>query len=343
MTGHVRRDARDERGQALPLVTIFFVVLLGFVGVVIDVGHAYALKRKLQASVDMGALAAAQRLPAGSGCVIGQDLTRRNYDSTASDLSGEPTCAETSAAVSMTATSDVATVFLGLFDVEAFDIGARATAGITTYVGFSNVAPWAVTQAHVAADDGRTDFHLRGRNDYGHPSLRGTISIRSGDGCGWSDGVQERRILNGDLAVCEIGVTDSEETAETFAETILDDDGNSNGHLLGLPERGARTCDPTCLAEFTEPLPDGRLRLSDDTHPNAILIPIITAWDRSDEMPVVGFVWFAITRWSGADVHGRFLVAPELMRAGVRCGGQACSEGAYVEGSPGGKIVRLTS
>ncbi len=330
-----------ERGQTLPLVVLFMVLLLACVGLVIDVGVAKVNQRRLQASLDMAVLAGARELPNGPAASRAEGFLDDNHDGL--PWAGEAPGAEvTGHRVRMTGARTAATTFLTVLGIDALPYRATAAAGISTYVGFSNVAPWAVTRAHVQAGSGYTsEFKLRGRTDYGHPSLRGTISIRSGDGCAWSNGVDERRILNGSLGVCEIGVAGDDAGAEAYAETILDDTGNSNGHLHGLPERGARTCDATCLAEFTEPLPGGRLRLTDDTHPNAILVPIITAWDRRDEMPVVGFVWFAITRWDDPGVYGRFLEAPALMRAGVLCGGRPCSEGEYVAGSPGGKVVRL--
>jgi Flp pilus assembly protein TadG len=57
------RLARDE-GQVLPLLLVgLLVVLLGISALVIDVGQAYVLKRKLQATADATALAAADVLP----------------------------------------------------------------------------------------------------------------------------------------------------------------------------------------------------------------------------------------------------------------------------------------
>jgi uncharacterized membrane protein len=54
---------RNERGQMLPIVAFMMVVLLGFTGLVVDVGHAYVGYRQLQSSTDAAALAAVQSLP----------------------------------------------------------------------------------------------------------------------------------------------------------------------------------------------------------------------------------------------------------------------------------------
>jgi Flp pilus assembly protein TadG len=60
----LRRLLREDRGQALPIIAVFLVALLGMAGLVLDVGHAYFVFRQLQASSDAAALAGAQLLPA---------------------------------------------------------------------------------------------------------------------------------------------------------------------------------------------------------------------------------------------------------------------------------------
>jgi Flp pilus assembly protein TadG len=55
------RCHRHQRGQAIVLVAFMMVVLLGFVGLAVDSGHAYLDRREMQAAVDAAALAAAYR------------------------------------------------------------------------------------------------------------------------------------------------------------------------------------------------------------------------------------------------------------------------------------------
>src|SRR2546423_1904431 len=55
---------RRERGQVLPLMAAgLLICLLGLSALVTDIGHAYLVKRKLQATADAAALAAANTLP----------------------------------------------------------------------------------------------------------------------------------------------------------------------------------------------------------------------------------------------------------------------------------------
>src|ERR1700693_4383296 len=53
---------RGQRGQAIVLVAIMVVVIVGMAALAIDGARAYALRRDLQAAVDAAALAAADHL-----------------------------------------------------------------------------------------------------------------------------------------------------------------------------------------------------------------------------------------------------------------------------------------
>lgn len=52
----------DERGQILVLFAFAFPILLGFVGLVVDVGMIYLEKERLQNKVDAAALGGAQEI-----------------------------------------------------------------------------------------------------------------------------------------------------------------------------------------------------------------------------------------------------------------------------------------
>ena len=62
-------NARNESGQALVLLTLFLVVLMGCAAIVTDVGYAYFVQRSMQASADAAALAGAQELPSATAAV----------------------------------------------------------------------------------------------------------------------------------------------------------------------------------------------------------------------------------------------------------------------------------
>jgi Flp pilus assembly protein TadG len=134
-----RVGADDEEGQAIVIAVFFMIVLLGFCALTLDVGHAYLIKRHLQAAADAAALAGAQALP---------DVTQASalasaYGPTGANVPGDgravqmafstkclasvPGCSPANAVV-VRATAEVPMVFGGLFGVSNFTVHATATA-----------------------------------------------------------------------------------------------------------------------------------------------------------------------------------------------------------------------
>ena len=52
----------SRRGIALPMMAILFAVLLAFMGLVLDGGHIYFQKRRMQFAADAGSYAGAQEV-----------------------------------------------------------------------------------------------------------------------------------------------------------------------------------------------------------------------------------------------------------------------------------------
>lgn len=131
-----QRNRRAERGQALPVIILLFVVLCGFVGLTIDVGYGLLQKRRLQAAVDLGVLSGAQELPGASAAADeAEDYTEANFrlvsdTSISVDTStgcmvhgcGEPD------RLTLSASTRTPTFFLGLFGIEEWQVSARGAA-----------------------------------------------------------------------------------------------------------------------------------------------------------------------------------------------------------------------
>ena len=81
------RFRRDERGATAILVAITLVVLLGFLGLAVDVGHFMKVRAELQNSSDAAALAGARELTGAPLCAerarpMAQDFARRHMSDT---------------------------------------------------------------------------------------------------------------------------------------------------------------------------------------------------------------------------------------------------------------------
>jgi hypothetical protein len=131
----------SDRGQTLALFAVSLAVLFGLMGLVIDVGHAYFLRRTLQAQVDAAALAGAQKLPDGVAAASiaklfsgaagqkNESTSVPGVSATVTTRCAAPTgsCASPSA-VAVSETTHVSTMFAKVLGINSFDIGARATA-----------------------------------------------------------------------------------------------------------------------------------------------------------------------------------------------------------------------
>jgi hypothetical protein len=135
-----RLDTRDESGQVLVLFAIALVALIGMLGLVIDVGHAYFVHRALQADADAAATAGANELPSAANAVA----TAQAYGGSAGgknvrdNIPGVSTNAATQCltrapcnpvnAVVVTEHADVQTFFARVLGINSIGVTARATA-----------------------------------------------------------------------------------------------------------------------------------------------------------------------------------------------------------------------
>jgi Flp pilus assembly protein TadG len=156
-----RRSIRSQDGQALVLTSLALVVLLGFAGLVVDIGRAYLVQRQLQQAVDAASLVGGQTLPdsaeAKAQAIVysatGKNAHANSMSANAPTVSfkclttlvaqkvpcqidpvaGTP--CSTSAmpngcnAVQVTQSADVPTTFARLF-IPKFTVTARSTAGM---------------------------------------------------------------------------------------------------------------------------------------------------------------------------------------------------------------------
>ncbi len=148
----VHQALRDQRGQALPWVATMMVMLMGFAGFSIDVGHIFYCYRELQAATDAAALAGAEDLPnstatttSTSYSAMAGKLNANANLGTVSMVSGYPNAACLTAlrnvgmacvapasgnAMQVKQTAAIPTFFLGLFGIRTFNVTASSTASM---------------------------------------------------------------------------------------------------------------------------------------------------------------------------------------------------------------------
>jgi Flp pilus assembly protein TadG len=133
-----RCAARDERGVTLVLFVLFLPVLVAFAAFVLDVGHAFQLRRHLQVAADAAALAAAQELPnTSSATAVANDYSAsaggRNVNTNLPDVTTDvefPNPVGSKVRVTESARSRV--FFAGIVGFSGFDVRATAVASKTS-------------------------------------------------------------------------------------------------------------------------------------------------------------------------------------------------------------------
>ena len=143
----MRSAAGEERGQTLMMAALMLPLLLGMVGLVIDIGFANAAKRQAQNAVDSAAIAAAYALqdgytPAQAGALAQEYTAGNGYDNAAADITvtvNVPPLSGSHAGDSNYAEIivdyDAPELFIIALGQDTGIINARAVAGITQVPG----------------------------------------------------------------------------------------------------------------------------------------------------------------------------------------------------------------
>jgi hypothetical protein len=198
----------SDAGQTIAVVTLSMVVLLGFMGLGIDLGYMRHLKRQLQMAADAAAIAGASELsyctatPCSTLTTAAQDAVTENGLSGSSLVTNSGTCVGTSG---LTITVNNGPLCLGS---KAADPNYQNRAYVEVEV--SQVQPLmfakilGISQATVAA---RAEASLPGggtclwtTTGSGTTGINLVLAISFASGCGWEDDTN----FNGALALYDV-------------------------------------------------------------------------------------------------------------------------------------------
>jgi hypothetical protein len=177
---------RDERGQAIVLMTLSLVVMMGMATLVLDVGNWYHTKRRLQGTADAAALAGAQLLPTDSSGAQSQALAYANKNG--GDVAGGNIAVTSTVlpndTISVRARKTDPGIFSGILGIASADIDARAKARVGPPTKARYVAPMVVDCAHPLIHncdgDSTPDFGVTTTMDYdpmGAPGAYGMLNL----------------------------------------------------------------------------------------------------------------------------------------------------------------------
>jgi hypothetical protein len=234
---------RDERGQAIVLMTLSLVVIMGMATLVLDVGSWYHTKRRLQGTADAAALAGAQLLPNDSSGAQSQALAYANKNG--GDVAGAnitvTSTVLTNDTISVRARKTDPGIFSSIFGVASADIDARAKARVGPPTKARWVAPMVVDCEHplIHNCDGNStpDFGVNTTMDYdpmGAPGAYGMLNLEGGNGTpGSSD--EAGWILHGFDKYLGLGDYKSDPGAKFSSNNIQDALEARKGTVLLFP------------------------------------------------------------------------------------------------------------
>src|SRR5919198_3800621 len=139
----MRQLRRCERGQALVIMVLLLVSLLGMATLVLDVGSWFRSKRQLQSTADAAALAGAQALPnsPGNASALAQQYATQN----ASDLASADYSIGSDLApndrITVHVARDAPGFFAKIFGIDSVHVGATAIAQAKMMAQARHVAP----------------------------------------------------------------------------------------------------------------------------------------------------------------------------------------------------------
>jgi hypothetical protein len=183
-----RGGARNQCGQAVVIVVVALVSLLGMGALVVDVGSWFHTYRALQATADAAVLAGAQELPgdpsgAASLAVSYADLNGGGVDAGGISLSSTFMADDT---ISVHARKPASGFLATIFGIDSIDINARAKARAQIPNEVKYVAPMVVSDQHPLLAGGGCPCFGEGTSlDYGAmgaPGAFGMLNLSGGSG-----------------------------------------------------------------------------------------------------------------------------------------------------------------
>lgn len=128
-TGLLRRFRRAEGGSVLPLIGLLSVMLIGCIGIAIDIGRAVVVRARLVDALDSAGLAVASRISTVDATAEAEKFVAANFaanfaGATVSDVLATPNQDKTVITVSATAT--MPTSFMKLFGNDSVKVTATS-------------------------------------------------------------------------------------------------------------------------------------------------------------------------------------------------------------------------
>lgn len=168
-----------ERGQTLVVVAVMIVLLVAFLGLVIDGGNVYAQRRQMQNAADAAALAGARALALGKGDSAAKVAAEQfAWANGAAECVPKPEAYTMTVAVSKT----VRTYFASVVGIREMPVSAVASAAFFKPRGYGNMLPLTILNSVWATSTLYTIWiGDQPEEPFGTPETRGWLNIDGGN------------------------------------------------------------------------------------------------------------------------------------------------------------------
>jgi Flp pilus assembly protein TadG len=202
----MKKQLRNERGQAVIMTVIFLTVLVGAAAIVTDVGAWYRQQRQAQATADAAALAGAQVLPADT--VTAQTLAAQYAASNGGGVKDITLRSdfEPNDTVVVKVEKDAPSFFANIFSIDHATVDATAAARAAVPEQVNGVAPIVVNKLHpLLSGPGCPCFHESTTLPLGKTGAPGAFALVDFNGGSNANGDVANWIQNGYDGYLSIG------------------------------------------------------------------------------------------------------------------------------------------
>jgi hypothetical protein len=233
---------KNESGQAIVLMTLSLVAILGMAALVLDVGNWFHTKRQLQGTADAATLAGAQKLPddPSGASTMAMSYANQNGGNVAGANIIISSTVLPNDTISVRARKTDPGFFSGVLGIASADIDARAKARVGPPTKARYVAPMVVDCEHPLIHncngDSTPDFQVPTTMDYdpmGAPGAYGMLNLGGDQNPGSSE--EADWILHGFDQYLGLGNYRSDPGAKFSSSNIQDALEARRGTVLLFP------------------------------------------------------------------------------------------------------------
>ena len=345
--GAVASAHRGEQGQVLYMFITGLVVLLGLVGMSVDVGSMVFTRTDLQKAADAAAFAASQDLPnTGAAQTAAENYVAINAGG---DASADVTFQQVGISVDTVTVETQKRVnfhFLKVLGMDGTDVSAKATVQIASYAGGNGLVPFGLVASNDSNSTLLQNSCFNGWQN-GEPTFKQnmacTMKFGAGSNSGGDFGALSLDSSGGSTYRDNIGKGSS--SAYRKGDKVPSETGNMNGPTKqGIDDRLALPRPSGCQTDVKTDVLEYSTNASGETvvsvreecmhHPKIILIPVVDQINNPQLSTILGFafMWLESTTNQG----GQASIVGEFVRFVTEIPG-----GIYEGNNGGSTIVKL--